>query len=296
MDSIIDIVGSCLALTLLGVDGISVSPLPTGIGTVRCAHGVYPLPAPATQELLQTYGLSVSTDNEPCEMLTPTAAALFAVWKKADIRGNARILDSFNSFGHRAMASRPNVLRAVLYGSEKTEEAKGSAGAKKTEGTESTGSADGRTPKPYLTEMLIQLEANLDDVTGEQLGAAMASLFAQGALDVWFTPLTMKKQRPATQLGVLISPEKREAVLECFFRETGTFGIREFQVTRYSLHRRWETVETPFGPIRIKIGTFGDSDIQFSPEFSDCQTAAEQHSVPLSEVLRSVFACRKNET
>ncbi|MCR5164492.1 MAG: nickel pincer cofactor biosynthesis protein LarC [Thermoguttaceae bacterium] len=273
VDSIIDICGCCLAFTLLGVDGISLSPLPVGIGTVRCAHGVYPLPAPATQELLSRFSLAVSADNEPCEMLTPTAAALFAVWKKAEIRGNAVIRASFNSFGHREMESRPNVLRVTLYESEN--------------GSEPAAEA----VKPYQTEQLIQFEANLDDVTGEQLGAAMASFFECGALDVWFTPMTMKKQRPAVQLGVLARPEAREALLKSIFTETGTFGVREFAVTRYSLERRWETVETKFGPIRVKIGTFGGSDVQFAPEFEDCQAAAQKGSVPVSEVFREALAC-----
>ena len=273
VDSIIDICGCCLAFTLLGVDGISLSPLPVGIGTVRCAHGVYPLPAPATQELLSRFSLAVSSDNEPCEMLTPTAAALFAVWKKAEIKGNAVIRATFNSFGHREMESRPNVLRVTLYESEN--------------GSEPAAEA----VKPYQTEQLIQFEANLDDVTGEQLGAAMASFFERGALDVWFTPMTMKKQRPAVQLGVLARPEDREALLKSIFTETGTFGVREFAVTRYSLERRWETVETKFGPIRVKIGTFGGSDVQFAPEFEDCQAAAQKAAVPVSEVFREALAC-----
>ena len=131
----------------------------------------------------------------------------------------------------------------------------------------------------------------MDDVTGEQLGAAMASFFERGALDVWFTPMTMKKQRPAVQLGVLARPKDREAFLKSIFTETGTFGVREFAVTRYSLERRWETVETKFGPIRVKIGTFGGSDVQFAPEFEDCQAAAQKASVPVSEVFREALAC-----
>jgi len=276
VDSIIDLCGCCLAFTLLGIDGISLSPLPVGIGTVHCAHGVYPLPAPATQELLSRFSLAVSSENEPCEMLTPTAAALFSVWKKAEIKGNAVIRDSFNSFGHREMESRPNVLRVTLYESE--------------DAAQAVDSAQAEEKKPYLTEQLIQLEANLDDATGEQLGAAMAALFGLGALDVWFTPITMKKQRPAVQLGVLTRPENREAILKSFFTETGTFGVREFAVTRYSLARRWETVETEFGPIRVKVGTLGGMDVQFSPEFDDCQKAARDAAIPVSQIIRAALA------
>ncbi len=275
VDSIIDIVGSCLAFTLLKADGISLSPLPVGIGTVRCAHGVYPLPAPATQELLRKYGLPVSSDNEPCEMLTPTAAALFAVWPKAQIPGNAVIGSSFNSFGHREMASRPNVLRVTHYES--------------VPAPSDFPEAPSGVTALWETEDLLQFEANLDDITGEQLGSAMTSLFLQGALDVWFTPITMKKQRPAIQLGLLARPEQRQLLLETIFRETGTFGIREFPVRRSFLFRRWQTVETPYGPIRIKIGTLGMDDIHFAPEFEDCRLAAEKHSVSIPAVFRATL-------
>ncbi len=270
IDSIIDIVGCCLAYTLLAVDGISVSPLPVGEGLVHCAHGVYPLPAPATQALLEKYRLPISRNNERCEMLTPTGATLLAVWKKAEIPGSAVMCKTFNSFGHREMESRPNVLRATIYQDAQT--------MKET------------TDLPYEVEELLQLETNLDDSTGEILGATMATLFTHGALDVWFTPLTMKKQRPATLLGVLIRPEKRDEILKAIFTETTAFGIREFSVRRYSLARRWETVQTAYGPIRVKIGTLGATDIQFSPEFSDCQSAAATHSVPVASVLRATWA------
>lgn len=265
VDSIIDIVGSCLAFSFLEADGISLSPLPVGVGTVRCAHGVYPLPAPAAQELLRKYALPVSSDNEACEMLTPTAAALFAVWPKAQIPENAVVGASFNSFGHRAMASRPNVLRVTYYEEVQTEAL-------------------------WEMEELLQLEANLDDATGEQLGSAMASLFQQGALDVWFTPITMKKQRPGVLLGVLSRRENHEKLLETVFRETGTFGIREFPVQRCYLPRRWQTVETVYGPIRVKIGALGASDIHFAPEFDDCQAAAQRHSVSIAAVFRAALA------
>lgn len=268
VDSIIDIVGSCIAFTRLEADGISLSPLPVGSGTVRCAHGVYPLPAPATQELLQKFHLPVSGDNEPCEMLTPTAAALFSVWKKAEIPSNAQISASFNSFGHREMESRPNVLRVTRY--ESCENSKS--------GTE------------FETESLIQLECNLDDATGEQLSSTMRALFASGALDVWFTPITMKKQRPAVLLGLLVLPAQRNECIRTLFLHSGTFGIREFPLRRHFLARRWENVETPFGTVRMKIGTLGGSDVQFSPEFDDCQAAADAQNVPVSRVIQSAVS------
>ncbi|MDO5113115.1 MAG: nickel pincer cofactor biosynthesis protein LarC [Planctomycetia bacterium] len=261
-DSLVDMVGACLAYDLLEVEGISLSPLPVGSGMVHCAHGTYPLPAPATALLLENHQLPVSLDNEEGEMLTPTAAALFAVWPRMDISTGMRVTASVNAFGHRKMISRPNLLRATLYEpllSETSEE---------------------------KTETLYQLECNLDDVSGEQLSAAMHVLFATGARDVWFSPLTMKKQRPGVLLGVLTDGEHRQKMVETLFRHSGTFGVREIPVLRHSLKRRWEDVTTRWGKIRMKIGTWQGEDLRFTPEFDDCQKIALAENLPWEVVAR----------
>ncbi|MDO4582736.1 MAG: nickel pincer cofactor biosynthesis protein LarC [Planctomycetia bacterium] len=263
-DSLVDMVGACLAYDLLGVEGISLSPLPVGSGLVHCAHGTYPLPAPATALLVETHQLPVSLDNEEGEMLTPTAAALFSVWPRVEISTAVRVSASVNAFGHRKMLSRPNLLRATLYEPMVSRQAE-------------------------ETETLYQLECNLDDVSGEQLSTAMTALFAAGARDVWFSPLTMKKQRPGILLGVLTDSEHRQKMVETLFRHSGTFGVREIPVLRHSLERRWEEVTTRWGKVRIKIGAWQGEDIRFTPEFEDCQKIALEEKLPWENVAREAM-------
>lgn len=269
VDSLVDIVGACLGYTLLGLDGIALSPLPTGSGTVRCAHGVYPVPAPATAELLKRFRLPISDENEPCEMLTPTAAALFAVWPKVALPSSAEITTTFHSFGHREMRSRPNVLRVFL--------------------CETPDAAD--TPETRtLSQTLHEFSCNIDDVPGEKLSFAMNAIFEAGARDVWFTPICMKKQRPAVQLSALVDSASRQAVLEAILRHSGAFGVREKSVLRHELHRRFETIATRFGQIRVKIGSLGEEDVQISPEFDDCERAAKEHGTTIFAIMNETLA------
>ena len=289
VDSLVDTVGCVLALNALGVDGISLSPLPVGEGTFRCAHGVYPLPAPATSILLRNYGLPTSSDNERCEMLTPTAAALFAVWEKKAIPTGARIVATANSFGTRKMQNRPNLLRASIYETDNAVEESGKTSEKSAESKKSA-----VWEARYNVETLYELATNVDDATGERLATVATALFDAGALDVWTTPILMKKGRPACKLSALVAEEKREAVVDAFFRTSGTFGVRETTVRRRSLARRWETVETSFGPIRVKVGATLDGEILTeSPEFADVDEAARKAGVPFARVYREATARRE---
>ncbi len=286
VDSLVDTVGCVLALNALGVDGISLSPLPVGEGTFRCAHGVYPLPAPATSILLRNYGLPTSSDNERCEMLTPTAAALFAVWEKKTIPTGARIVATANSFGTRKMQNRPNLLRASIY---ETDNAVGEIAKTPVKSPESEKSSAWEAR--YNVETLYELATNVDDATGERLATVATALFDAGALDVWTTPILMKKGRPACKLSALVAAERREAVVDAIFRTSGTFGVRETTVRRRSLARRWETVQTSFGSIRVKIGATLDGEtLTASPEFDDVDEAARKAGVPFDRVYREAAA------
>lgn len=286
VDSLVDTVGCVLALNALGVDGISLSPLPVGEGTFRCAHGVYPLPAPATSILLRNYGLPTSSDNERCEMLTPTAAALFAVWEKTTIPTGARIVATANSFGTRKMQNRPNLLRASIYETDNAVEEIAKTPVKSSE-SEKSSAWEAR----YNVETLYELATNVDDATGERLATVATALFDAGALDVWTTPILMKKGRPACKLSALVAAERREAVVDAIFRTSGTFGVRETTVRRRSLARRWETVQTSFGSIRVKIGATLDGEtLTASPEFDDVDEAARKADVPFDRVYREAAA------
>lgn len=258
LDAIIDIVGACLGLDMLAVKSVSLGPLPLGHGTVQCAHGILPVPAPATVELLK--GFPVTPIDEPFETVTPTGAALLTTWKTQDaFPSGSRILKVGQGFGARALNGRPNILRAMLMETMDV-------------------SPD--------TDACLALECNLDDLTPELTGSLMKRLLDAGVLDVFLTPAQMKKQRPGILLTVLCRLEQRAAMLDLIFRESTTFGIREYPVQRTVLARRHEFVETPFGRVRVKIGRWKGADITVSPEYEDCLRAAESAGAP----VRAVYA------
>ena len=258
VDSIVDIVGCCLAFNKLGAEAISVSPLPTGTGTFKCQHGTYPLPAPATLEMLKC-GLRSAPTDEPFELLTPTGAALLAILPKAEIPSDALVVKSSDSFGHRELNNRPNLLRASLY--ENTDESENKC-------------------------KLTVLETNIDDSTPEVIGYAFNKLLEAGALDVWTQPIAMKKQRTGILLSVLCSQDLKTELLELILTETSSFGVREYEVTRHCMKYRFEEKETPYGKVRIKVASYKGKDLSSSPEFEDCAALAEKHNVPLKEVMR----------
>ena len=262
LDSIADIVGGCLALEILEVDRVVVSPLPLGCGTVECAHGTYPTPAPATTLLLR--GFPVSPTDEPFELVTPTGAALLTTWASGEaVPAGSRITAVGHGFGHRTLQSRPNLLRATLY-----ETAAGvSAG-----------------------EDCLVLECQVDDTQPELVGNLMDRLLEAGALDVFTTPVQMKKQRPGVLITVLCEDGVREAMLDLLFRESTTFGVREYHTRRTMLERRSLTVETVFGPVRVKVGAWRGEDLTLSPELEDCRKLAAERGAAVRAVYEAAAA------
>ena len=264
MDSIVDIVGCCLALDKLGVDDVSIRNLPQGHGTIECAHGTYPNPAPATLRLLE--GFPVQDVDEPFELVTPTGAALLSSWRTQDAPGpGCRAVRTAYSFGHRKLNGRPNLLRATLY--EKTDDA----------------TAD---------EVLV-LECNLDDTTPELVGCLFDQLLEMGALDVFTTPVQMKKQRLGTLMTVLCRPADREKMLDLIFQESTTFGVREHLSRREVLERSFREVDTPFGVVRIKIGVRNGRIVTLSPEIEDCRKCARERGVPVKNVYDAALSIVK---
>jgi pyridinium-3,5-bisthiocarboxylic acid mononucleotide nickel chelatase len=257
VDSIMDIVGSCLAMELLGIESLCCSALPTGSGTVRTAHGLLPVPAPATAELL--VGAAIAESDLTGEALTPTAAALLTTLTSSYGPPPAMAVRRIGyGAGTRDPAGRPNLLRVYV----------------------------GEPAEAGEIDSVVELACNLDDCTGQVLGATMEDLFLAGCLDAWASPITMKKSRPAYLLSVLCSPADVGKMEDILFRETPTLGVRRHAAQRTKLIRRHETVETPYGPIRIKIGRRGPSDVTASPEFADCRSAAQSHHVSLREVMQ----------
>lgn len=281
VDSIIDVVGSCLALHLLEVDTVTCSPLPLGTGTTTCAHGVVPVPVPATVELLK--GRAVVQTGEPHELVTPTGAALLTSWQDmlqpggrgsqdaapagpalhTRSRPSRILLDAGCGVGHQDLDNRPNLLRASLFSTPAAEAPPG--------------------------DTCLVLECNLDDTIPELVGALCTRLTAEGVLDVYTTPVQMKKQRPGVVLTVLCRETQRDAILEAIFLETTTFGIREHAVERVTLDRRHLTIETPYGSVGIKVGSWHGRDITHSPEHEDCARCARHNGVSVRTVYEAAL-------
>ena len=260
VDSIVDIVGSCLGFHLLQLDGVATGAFPAGHGTIQCEHGVIPSPAPATLELLK--GRPVVQTDEPYELVTPTGAALLTTWPAAPTAfSGARIEAVGYGFGHRKLDHRPNVLRFTLL-------------------VEDAAAAD----------LCTVLECNVDDTSPELLGALAQKLMEGGALDAFVTPVQMKKQRPGSLLSVLCMPTQRETLLDLIFRETTTFGVREHEVARTRLDRRFADVETPHGRVRVKIGTWRGKDITWAPEMDDCMRLAREKNLPVRAIYEAALA------
>lgn len=262
-DAIADVVCCCLALEQLEVEGVRLGPLPAGHGTISCAHGEMPNPAPATLRLLE--GCEIVQCDETCELVTPTGAALLTTWRDAlpPPPAQGRLLRSGYGFGQRRLRQRPNVLRASLY-----------------EALPQQGDAAGE-------ETLAMLETNLDDCNPQWIGDVIERLLAAGALDAWAAPIVMKKGRPALALSVLCEPDQAAALRRLIFTATPTFGVRTLAVARTALQRRFVTVATPFGPVRVKIGLLEGREITRTPEFEDCALRAREANVTPRQVAEA---------
>lgn len=264
MDAIIDITGTCIALELLEIDKVCVGPLPLGCGTTECAHGVIPIPVPATLELLRNH--PVIQTSEPFELVTPTGAALLTSFNQpTTLQQEFTVLSVGYGYGTRKLKARTNLIRATIM--------------------ESCNSNINQAP----ANLCVVLETNIDDTIPELIGSLSDKLLKQGALDVFTTPISMKKQRPATLLTVICHPENKAELMDTIFTESTTFGIREYVSQRTCLERRHIEVNTPYGKVRVKIGSWQDRDITRSPEHADCVKRAEENNVPVRAVYEAAI-------
>ncbi|HEY7326449.1 MAG TPA: nickel pincer cofactor biosynthesis protein LarC [Gemmataceae bacterium] len=283
LDSIADIVGVAIALDLLGAQRITSRSVPTGSGMVKCAHGLMPIPAPGTAALLQGVPLAPSTIK--AELTTPTGAAILTTVVQEWIEQPVMTIERIgHGAGQRDFLEQPNLLRVFV--------------GETIPPTPTLPHKGGGllSPSPLVGEgwgggaefdRVWILETNLDDVPAEVIGYCFDQLFAAGALDVFSTPIQMKKNRPGVLLSVL-APESAVPVLETIlFRETETFGIRRYPVERSKLQREEVTVQTPWGPIRGKRGWREGVNV-FTPEYEDCARVAHQHGIALREIYAAV--------
>jgi uncharacterized protein (TIGR00299 family) protein len=266
VDSIVDIAGVALALTMLGVDRVFASAVPTGMGMTRTDHGAMPIPAPAVVELLR--GAPLFSRGVPFELVTPTGAAILA----ATVEGYGEIpAMRVSSVGYGAGTHHigfPNVVR-VLVGEETSERT----------------AAPDDAPGGSRATTEVVLETNIDDRSPEVLAYVIEELLAAGAQDAWLVPIVMKKGRPATTVTVLCSGDRADAMRRVLFRETGTLGVRETAVGKTGLERATAEVETRFGPVAVKYGMLDGRVVSVAPEYEDCARAAREAGVPLREVF-----------
>lgn len=263
VDSIVDIVGACISLELLGKPRVLTGPVVEGTGFVKCAHGRMPLPAPATLEIFASRGISVAQCEEPNELMTPTGAALLAEFAESFVPMRGLVARKVGyGLGTRDNRTRPNVLRAVL-----------------AESVEPVSDHD------WETDTIAVLETNLDDVSGEVLGHFVESALAAGALDVFHTPIQMKKNRPGTLLTVLCRVEDADKFTVRLLRHTSAFGVRRSLTERRKLKREFVSVKTEFGEIPVKLGKLDGEVVQAAPEFEACRAKAVQAGVTLREVF-----------
>jgi len=262
-DSIADIVGVAAAIAWLAPASIGSLPLVVGTGRVRTAHGLVPVPAPATAALL--HGVPIVAEGAG-ELTTPTGAAIVAaVVDDFGAPPPLRIAAVGYGAGTRELADRPNVLRVLL------------------------GVPAGRLDAPAARE-IVRLEANLDDMSPQLVAPLSDALFAAGAVDVWSAPILMKKGRPALEVTALAPPEAAPAVERAFFLNSPTLGVRARAMTRTVLARAFESVETPFGAVRVKIGALDGEIIGAQPEFEDCKRLAARSGASVRAVLAAATA------
>ena len=260
VDSIADIVGSAIGISLLGVDRIVCSPVPVGSGYIEIEHGRVTVPAPATAELLK--GIPIAASTVQMELTTPTGAAIVST--VSDEYGplpSLRINTIAYGAGDRELNEQANVVRLMIGESEQTQ----------------------------LRDQVLVLETNLDDISGEIIGHTTSKLLEAGALDVYTTSIHMKKNRPGVLLTVLCGGELAPKMEKILFRETGTLGIRRWPVSRHKLERRAHSVATAHGSIEGKVAVLSDGSLSFSPEFEACRRIADSASLPLREVYEAAM-------
>ena len=259
VDTIVDVVGSVLGINAMGIEEIYASKLHVGTGTVKCAHGVLPVPAPATLELLK--GVPIYSTGIQGELVTPTGAAIITTLARAFGEFPPMTVERTGYGAGKRELEIPNLLRVCIGGS-----AQESVDRNESPGNE------------------VVVECNIDDMNPEIYGHVMDLLFEKGALDVFLTPVIMKKQRPGTILTVITQNEILDEIIKIVFMETTTLGVRIHQVKREKANRELISVKTRFGEVRVKVARFKDMVTNIAPEYEDCRRLAKTHGVPLKVI------------
>lgn len=266
IDSIIDLVGASIGLELLGKPQVQAKYPVDGNGFTHCAHGIIPIPVPATLAILGTRSVPITQCEEESEMITPTGAAILAEFVTSF--GPMKNLTSKKigiSFGARTLKTRPNMLRAIL--------------------GESLEMSPIMQSPSYQTDQVELLQTNLDDTTPEILGYVMEQALSKGALDIWYTPIQMKKSRPAVELSLLCKIQDSNKMINLILTETSSIGVRHFSVERCKLHHKLLGINTKYGFIPIKVSYKDGKILHIKPEYEICRILALKHNLPIQDII-----------
>lgn len=262
VDAIVDVVGATLGLFMLGIDQVYASPVHIGRGTVECAHGTLPVPAPATMELLK--GVPVYGRDIDAELVTPTGAAILTVLAEAFANPPPMAVTQIGYGAGTRELPIANLLRVAIGDTT----------------LDTTG---------YQEDVVTLIETNIDDMNPQWYEHIMTRLLEAGALDVFLTPIQMKRNRPAVQLGVIVSAGQESDVLQILFDETTTIGVRTSQMRRWKLERQVTIVDTPYGPVDVKVARRAGETLNLAPEYRDCQRIAKEQQLPIKEVYQAAL-------
>ena len=265
LDSIVDVTGAVLGLEALGIERLYASALPYGSGTINSGHGLLPLPAPATLEVLRLAQAPLTPSSAQVELVTPTGAAILAALATFE-RPSLTVTGVGVGAGKRDLPW-PNLMRLIV----------------------------GKMPSSGAAEM-VQLETNIDDMNPQFYGYIMEKLFAAGARDVFLTPIQMKKNRPGTLLGVIALRRDEAALAELILRETSTLGLRVQPIDRYAAQREFRQIQTPYGSLTIKEKILDGKVIQSVPEYDECVRMAKENSVSLADIYKSAQQALQGES
>ena len=265
IDSIVDIVGGSIGMNLLSADLIVSSPINTGEGMVKCKHGTLPIPAPATLELLK--GIPCFSRGIKKELTTPTGAAFIGHFsEKFGSLPHMRVLSTGYGAGTMEIKEIPNLLRVVL----------------------------GEINESSQNQSMKMIETNIDDMNPEFYDHVTDQLFKAGAVDVFFAPVNMKKNRPGILLSIIAPDEYFDSVVRIVLEETSTFGVRYYDIDRIVLPRKQKMIKTSFGKVRVKIGSLNESTLTISPEYEDCKKIALRKEIPIKMVYEEAIKVARN--
>jgi pyridinium-3,5-bisthiocarboxylic acid mononucleotide nickel chelatase len=260
VDSIVDIVGSVIGISVLGIKKIYSSPLPLGQGFVKSSHGIIPIPAPATVELLKN--IPAKKTEIQGELVTPTGAAIISTLAESFGTIPNMVIEGVGyGAGTKELTEQPNLLRVIL----------------------------GDTKLAYEGDTINIIETNIDDMSPQIYDSLIDKLLALGAVDVYMTPIVMKKSRPAIKLTVLVDSAHLQDACACIFAETTTMGVRIYEANRNKLSREMVEVETEYGKVSVKLGKLGDDVLKILPEYDDCKHLSEKNNIPIMKIHQAVL-------